>query len=450
MHLLALILLALITLPSTPGSQRLTVTLASGDTETAVLEQFDIEPAEMPVAEVAEADAVDSSQASFEFDAADLPSLQDLTLPPVVAEVGTNSAGSSPGGGQSTVDVDMFGGRSGATKQALLAAYGGTERTEHAVELGLRWLVRNQTRNGSWSLQGPYRDEGTIENRVAATAMAILALAGAGNTHQSGEYQTSVKRGLVWLLGQLKNGRFGNDQSYSHHQTYGQAQATIALCELYALTNDSSLYSDCQSAIDYAVEAQSPSGGWRYQPRAGSDTSVTGWYVMAMQSASHSDVTFSPSVWERVKYYLDAASHHEGAAYGYQIGGSYSGTMTAEGLLCRQYLGWDRDREAMKLGVSSLLAEQNFDVDQRNVYYWYYASQVMHHVGGSPWQMWNDRMKVGLPRMQIKRGAESGSWPPQGDEYGRTGGRLYTTCLSILCLEVYYRHLPIYSPPVDP
>ena len=31
------------------------------------------------------------------------------------------------------------------------------------------------------------------------------------------------------------------------------------------------------------------------------------------------------------------------------------------------------------------------------------------------------------------------------DQWGQHGGRLYTTCLSIYMLEVYYRHLPIYN-----
>ncbi|MDD3587070.1 MAG: squalene--hopene cyclase, partial [Thermoguttaceae bacterium] len=50
-----------------------------------------------------------------------------------------------------------------------------------------------------------------------------------------------------------------------------------------------------------------------------------------------------------------------------------------------------------------------------------------------------------LPTHQVPRGKkEAGSWNPDLDEYGLGGGRLYVTCLSILCLEVYYRHLGIF------
>ena len=52
-------------------------------------------------------------------------------------------------------------------------------------------------------------------------------------------------------------------------------------------------------------------------------------------------------------------------------------------------------------------------------------------------------MKEALPSLQIQAGRERGSWPPQGDPHGAAGGRLYSTVLSILCLEAYYRHMPL-------
>ncbi len=54
-------------------------------------------------------------------------------------------------------------------------------------------------------------------------------------------------------------------------------------------------------------------------------------------------------------------------------------------------------------------------------------------------------MRSELPEHQVRSGDEVGSWDPQGDHWGSVAGRLYTTCLSIYMLEVYYRHLPIYS-----
>ena len=100
-------------------------------------------------------------------------------------------------------------------------------------------------------------------------------------------------------------------------------------------------------------------------------------------------------------------------------------------------------RPRLRSGVDYLLANLP-DWDKRNVYYWYYATQVCHHMEGEDWQKWNEVMRQLLPEHQEKRGGERGSWDPNGDRWGDAGGRLYVTCLSLYTLEVYYRHLPIY------
>ena len=64
---------------------------------------------------------------------------------------------------------------------------------------------------------------------------------------------------------------------------------------------------------------------------------------------------------------------------------------------------------------------------------------------GKAWKDWNDSMKKAVPKRQTTEGPERGSWSPAGDKWGSAGGRLYTTCLQLYMLEIYYRHLPIYD-----
>ena len=78
-------------------------------------------------------------------------------------------------------------------------------------------------------------------------------------------------------------------------------------------------------------------------------------------------------------------------------------------------------------------------------YYWYYATQVCHHMEGKHWQRWNNVMREVIPQKQEKEGRERGSWDPAGFRWDGEGGRLFITCLSTYMLEVYYRHLPIYQ-----
>ena len=73
-------------------------------------------------------------------------------------------------------------------KQALLKAYGGTATTEQAVAMALDWLSRRQQARGSWSFKEGYRDPSIyeVDNKEAATGMALLAFQGAGHTPRAG------------------------------------------------------------------------------------------------------------------------------------------------------------------------------------------------------------------------------------------------------------------------
>jgi hypothetical protein len=338
-------------------------------------------------------------------------------------------------------------GREAGMKDALLKAYGGTGKTEGAVALGLRWLANRQLRTGEWSLTGPYDDGGRSNNDAAATAMALLAFQGAGYTPQSDPkdpFTPVVRRGWNQLLKKMdKEGKFF-DEVHSNQQLYTQAMCTIALCELFGMTGDYQYRDAAQKAVDYCVKIQASEGGWRYEPGVDSDMSVTGWFVMALQSARMAGLEVPSPTLDRISGFLDEVARDGGSRYAYRTRDGATLTLTAEGLLCRMYLGWERDDPRLQTGVRYLL--DNLPVwSEQNVYYWYYATQVMHHVEDSPWRTWNEQMRKLLPEKQVRRGRERGSWDPGGDRWGSDGGRLYVTCLSLYTLEVYYRHLPLYQ-----
>jgi hypothetical protein len=220
----------------------------------------------------------------------------------------------------------------------------------------------------------------------------------------------------------------------------------MAICELYGMTHDRKLHKPALQTVEYCVAARSPEGGWRYTPRIDSDTSVSGWFVMGLQSARMSGLKVPSQAFEGVSLYLNAAANKNGTRYSYQPGVPATPSMTAEALLCRQYLGWQHDDSRLKDGTEYLLTQLPvWKSPERDVYYWYYATQVCHHMGGDYWQRWNTVMREVLPANQIREGPECGSWDPLGDRWGSQGGRLYVTCLSLYILEVYYRYLPLYQ-----
>ncbi|TWT48118.1 hypothetical protein Pla22_51190 [Rubripirellula amarantea] len=435
-HLALLLILALVTTPVGDQIGRIVLNIGQSERETAPeLAEFSIDAVDSQIDTDSDTDTISQ---------VDLPSVFDVLEPMEISTIEPTEIGTI-GGEQVQFSEPMFGGRTGAMKDALLKIYGGTPETQEAVALGLAWLKKQQRRDGTWSLVGPYDDGAYQENETAATAMAMLAFLGDGHTHRDGEYHVVVERGMKALVKmQDRGGYFASKVRQTHQQMYAQAQATIAICELYGMTKDSWLRPHAQAALDFAMRAQSPEGGWRYTPGIDSDTSVTGWFLMALKSGRSAGLEVDLSKMLRVNDYLDSAQLYDGAAYAYQPRSKATSSMTAEGLLCREYLGWQRSHPPLVEGLDALLDQSPFDINDADVYYWYYATQALHHFGGVKWEEWNRSMRVELPEAQIRRGNEIGSWAPQADQYG-SFGRLYTTCLSIYCLEVYYRHLPLYK-----
>src|SRR5690606_17005073 len=115
----------------------------------------------------------------------------------------------------------------------------------------------------------------------------------------------------------------------------------------------------------------------------------------------------------------------------------------AEALFCKQMLGISRTNPASLEAVGYLL--QNIPKrSELNLYYWYYGTLAMYQYGGEGWNRWNGSLRDTLIAEQVTRGANAGSWEPR-DPWGQYGGRIYSTALSTLCLEVYYRFLPLYQ-----
>jgi hypothetical protein len=165
---------------------------------------------------------------------------------------------------------------------------------------------------------------------------------------------------------------------------------------------------------------------------------------MALQSARMANFNVPDITLQRAQGYLDQVQWRNGSWYGYVPGQKPTFTMTAEGLLCRMYLGWTLKYPGLTSGGEWLLEKHPPTQKPRNMYYLYYATQVLHHIGGETWSRWNTQMRNELVDSQETRGHMLGSWTPV-DQHDRTGGRLYTTSLAICCLEVYYRQLPLFK-----
>jgi prenyltransferase beta subunit len=345
-------------------------------------------------------------------------------------------------------------------------------QTEQAIENGLQFLARYQRADGSWHLED-FGEKVDIRSETAATALALLSFQGAGYTHRQFKYEKTCGNAVGWMV---KNQRANGDlyvrtdaKSDGNSWLYSHAIATLAMCEAYGMTQDESIKDNAQRAINFLIASQDPQGGgWRYQPKVGSDTSVTGWCMMALKSAELSGLEVSKDSYTKIGKWLDASQASENQKYLYRYNWQAPDTpaarhgrvptpvMTSVGLLMRLYLGWRRDNPQMQQGADWLIeripAEGSPQNPQKDTYYWYYATQVIFHMGGERWKTWYGNLYPLLIRTQSRDGEFAGSWEPNGripDAWGRYGGRLYVTTLNLLSLEVYYRHLPIYDATAD-
>ena len=345
-----------------------------------------------------------------------------------------------------------FSGRSEQARAMLANAFGGNASTEAAVTSGLRWLAEHQRGDGSWHFDHRHEacgnsctSPGNLDRAtVAATSMAMLCFLGAGQTHKSGKYQPQMEKALQYMLRKFQEAETPGDMREHGGENlafYSHGLATIALCELYGMSGDRTLARIAQQCVNFTIDSQnSTDGGWRYRIGQDGDTSVVGWQVMALASAGMSRIAVPSRPKQAAMQFLDSVQLENGAYYGYTRHEKKAST-TAIGLLCRMYLGWNFDRPGMKQGIAYL---SEVGPARNNMYYNYYATQVMHHHGGPEWDKWNRVMREQLLSTQDRAGHAAGSWAPR-DPHGNAGGRHYMTCLSILTLEVYYRHLPLYQ-----
>lgn len=352
---------------------------------------------------------------------------------------------------------------------------GGGPQTEQAIELGLEFLARNQQTDGRWTL-GEFDKQSTLHQNqlnsdTAATGLAVIAFQGAGYNHREFKYARQLNRAVEWLVAnQDADGCLyikSDSSSDGVCRFYSHAIATLALTEAYGMTQDEKLKKPIEEAIRYIAETQDPEGGgWRYfaeLPDRMTDTSVTGWMLMSLQSARLSDFDVPPKVFDRIEDWLDGAQGPDNPSlYRYNPlgkdtakisraeGRKVSPTMTSVGLLMRLYMGWDRTDVKFQRGADYLLKHPPSDatITQRDTYYWYYATQVMRHAGGTHWETWNAKLHPLLLNSQKQTGPMAGSWHPYlpiPDRWGHAGGRLYVTTMNLLSLEVNYRLLPLYD-----
>lgn len=365
-------------------------------------------------------------------------------LPTAPTEITANSGLS---GAEVIVVGGSLSGRAADSRAGLAAARGGSPESEKAVERALRWIIEHQhPYDGGWQFQlkcGKCSGSGPCKSRNAATGLALMALLGAGYSHQEGPYQEQVEYGLQFLRKQQKQTpEYGGSFLDSRPEgMYCHAIATIAMAEAFAMTGDEQFRQPLVEAQRYIITAQNNRGGWRYVPGTAGDVLVTGWQIMALKALDQGGIATPLSVYEHADRFLNSCREDHGL-FRYHVRQRKAGpSPTAVALLSKMYMGMGRDSQDLKSGSHFLLGR---GVSKTDIYFDFYTTLTLHHAQHELWEDWNKQMRDYLVESQEVAGHQAGSWNFR-DEHGAVGGRLYTTAMAAMTLEVYYRYSPLFA-----
>lgn len=396
-----------------------------------------------------------------------LPSTSEpKSLPrPAAAATQQNNAPPSPAK-PTPVETELpetYANRFAKDRDALVEKRGGSEQTERAVRAALGWLANAQSDNGGWDASrfgagaarivlGEDRQGAGANADSGITGLALLAFLGSGHTHTGGNYTHEVAAGLEYLRQRQRSdgSLYGNAHFFA--RMYCHSMATFAVCEAYALTKDQRLKPMAQAAIRYTLSQQhTTDGGWRYQRGDTGDTSQLGWQLMTLKSAQLAGLEIPRVTWTRVDHFLRRVRRgRDGGLAAYRPNSPVSRSMTAEALFCRQLQQEQQQGQLSDAAVQEAVAMVAVELptaERRNLYFWYYAtlalqrSQNQSAQTAEAWEKWNHALTSALLSTQ----QDNGSWDTR-TAWGGCGGQVYTTALSALCLEVYYRYNPAELP----
>jgi hypothetical protein len=344
-----------------------------------------------------------------------------------------------------------------------------------SVSLGLKFLAANQFGDGSWQAVVHPRDwdqANTAEYKwgsVGVTSLVLMAFLGEGETWPDEDkpkaksvYGEKIRKGLRFLAAQQDQatGRFGPAEGDLTHHMYNQGMATMAMCEAAGLSGDVQLREIAQKGVNYIVKAQTAKGGWNYhgRPEGKDDTSVSAWQVQALFSAKEIGLEVPEETLKKALKMYQEATQPEGFVR-YDAGSTDAEdvnriSLCGVALMTRQLLGEDTRTPVFPKLSAKLIdnapevklawggnwrpkANNNDDATRSlyDPYRMYFASYGIYFLGGRDWETWNDIMKRSVITMQ----SSDGAWRTN-DPWSLSGGTHYSTAISILTLQVYYRY----------
>ncbi len=267
---------------------------------------------------------------------------------------------------------------------------------------GLDWLTRAQEPDGSWNAK---RWGGEEKFAPALCGLPLLALVVADEATPAQE--EAAARATANLL-RFKNsdGTFGD---IFQGAPYNHSIATLALLHAWEHNPDSVPKPVLDSAVAALARSQTAEGGWGYLYSPLADRSITQWHVQALETAARLGWKEAGNAAERGILWLREYSDSEAEAF--------------------------EAAEATRVVRAKATESSPLNPNAPGLYQAYFTIAALRDDPDS-----HDRVialqKEILGRQELN-GDVRGSWTPD-DQWGRAGGRVYST--SLACLSIASQH----------
>lgn len=333
--------------------------------------------------------------------------------------------------------LGLAGGRA-AAEEALDPVFAKwRDKVDPAVEAALTHLARIQRPDGSFPMN--------YGESTGIPALAGMAFLSKGHLPTEGPYAEALNRSIDFVLAnQKENGLFekghaGSGPMYAHNI------ATLFLSEVSGMVDpgrQERINRALPAALKLILQAQAVEkdernrGGWRYHPNSNdSDTSCSGWALMALRSAKLNGAAVPDASIAAAVDYLRRHQRENDGCFGYQGNEDHARTLTGMGLLCLELSGRHGMPETVKAADYVLRTFRELPGDQFEFYGNYYSAQGMFQIGGNYWSEYAQWMYA----TYLDKQKPDGSWD------SREAGPVYGTCMMVLAFTVPYRQLPIYQ-----
>ena len=325
--------------------------------------------------------------------------------------------------------------------QTVVQAATSDEKIERVITKGLDWLVRQQSRRGSWAAN---------ESRypTAMTALAGTAMLMEGSTTTQGRYAESIRQAVDYLVSRSRaNGLIGDPKTDDRY-TYGHGFAMLFLSQVLGEEEDErrreELVRVLVKAVEFSGRAQTADGGWGYVSAKDGNNfdegSTTITQVQGLRGCRNAGIPVPREIIDKAIGYIHACTMPDGGVQYSSKGGGGRPAISAAAIACLFNAGEEDDTLVPRMLE---YAEQHLgNISSNGFGHWHYAhfyyAQVVYREGGKKWSVYRDQMDKRLVA-EAQRDADGLFWP-QGYI-----GPVYTTATNLTILQLGAGTLPIYQ-----